>query len=85
MTPALQRWHGCDAEATSLAWEASTGCDSIATIERVYEQTPGGAYVCMTPDCTFVRRDPEKLWRHVHTGHGRSNLPPDDFDPGPWL
>lgn len=74
-----------DVATLSLAWEASTGCDSVATIERIYEQTPGGAYVCVEPGCRFARRDPEALWRHVHTSHGREDLPPEDFDPGPWL
>ena len=84
-SPTVEKWHGADAEATSLAWEAAHGYDSIDTIERVYEQTRGGAYVCMTPGCSFARRDPEAMWRHVHTAHDRDDLPPDDFDPGPWL
>lgn len=79
------RWHGCDADGVSFAWEAAHGYDSIATIERVYERTPAGAYVCMTPGCVFARRDPERLWRHIHTAHGRDDLPPESFDPGPWL
>ncbi len=84
--PSEQRWYGCDAEAASLAWEAAHGYDSIPTIERVYEQTLGGAYVCCYPECAFRRRDAEALWRHVHTAHAPDScLPPDDFDPGPWL
>lgn len=78
-------WHGCDAESTSLAWETAHGFDSIQTIERVYSRTSGGAYECCWPDCEFTRRDAEKMWRHIHTAHGRSDLPPDNFDPGPWL
>lgn len=65
-----------DLEAVSLAWEAATGCDSIAAIERVYDQTSAGAYVCIQPGCSFARRDPAQLWRHVHTAHGRNDLPP---------
>jgi hypothetical protein len=74
-----------DTSDVSLAWEAATGYDSIATIERVYRQTPGGAYECCYPDCMFARRDAETLWRHIHTAHGRNNLPPADFDYGVWL
>ncbi len=80
-----ERWHGADVEATSLAWEAETGCDSIPTIERVYERTSTGAYTCILPGCDVARHSSELLWRHVHTGHGRNDLPPDDFDPGLWL
>lgn len=80
------RWQGESAEWTSLAWEASTGADSIATIERVYDRhADSGAYRCCWPECSFSRRDPEVLWRHVHSAHGRDDLPPADFDPGPWL
>lgn len=79
------RWHGNNAEWTSLGWEAAFGYDSIATIERVYDRSPQGAFLCVWPDCSFARRDPEAMWRHVHTAHSESCLPPDDFDPGPWL
>lgn len=72
-------------EALSFGWEQASGYDSIATIERVYSQTPGGAYRCAFPGCGFVRRDAAAMWLHVHTAHGERTLPPDDFDPGPWL
>jgi hypothetical protein len=72
-------------EAISLAWEKKTGCDSIPTIERVYEQTPSGAYCCVEPGCKIRRRDPRAMWQHVHSSHGREDLPPEDFDPRPWL
>jgi hypothetical protein len=74
-----------DIEAGSLAWEAATGADSIATIERVYDRTSAGAWVCIYPDCSLARHDAAALWRHVHSAHGEPSLPPDDFDPGPWL
>lgn len=77
--------HCVSDEALSLAWEAATGGDSIATIERVYDRTSSGAYVCIYPDCSFTRRDAVVLWRHVHSAHGEPSLPPADFDPGPWL
>lgn len=57
-------------ETVSCAWEQATGADSIPTIERAYDRTPGGAYVCVWPGCDVARRDAEKLWRHVHTAHG---------------
>jgi hypothetical protein len=78
---------GRDIEAISLAWEAKTCCDSIATIERVYDQTPGGAYICCWTGCSFARRDPEALWRHIHSRHGREHddMPPADFDWGAYL
>jgi hypothetical protein len=47
-----------------------TAHDSIATVERVYDRTPSGAFQCPFPDCDFVRRDAEAMWRHVH-GIGR--------------
>lgn len=72
-------------DALSLAWEAASGADSIATIERGYDRAPSGAYVCIWPGCSLARHDPAVLWRHVHTAHGRNGLPPADFDPGPWL
>ena len=72
-------------EALSVAWEAKTGCDSIPTIERVYTRTRTGAYICCHPGCEIARHSSELLWRHIHTKHGRDDLPPDTFDPGPWL
>lgn len=78
-----ERWHGFSLESAALAWEKATGCDSVDTIRRVYPQTRG-AYKCLTPGCSFTCRDAEAMWRHVHTAHGRSDLPPDDFDPGPY-
>lgn len=72
----------------SRAWEVATGVDSIATIERVYERTgtnsQSGAYICVWPGCRFARRDPEKLWRHVHSAHGENGLPPVDWDSTPY-
>lgn len=66
----------------SLAWEAETGCDSIDTIQRLYYTTNGGAFLCCWPGCSFARRDPAALWIHVHSAHGKDDLPPDDFDWG---
>jgi len=66
-----------DLEALSLAWEEQTGCDSIDTIRRIYDTTPHGAYLCVWPRCSFARRDATKMWRHVHTAHGKNDLPPD--------
>ena len=66
-----------DLEKISLEWEKQTGYDSIATIKRVYDQTPNGAYKCVWPDCKFVRKDAAVLWKHVHTGHGTPSLPPN--------
>lgn len=63
-------------EAISRAWEDKTGYDSIATIERVYERRPSGAYVCVWPKCSFARKDSATLWRHVHTAHESGGLPP---------
>lgn len=78
--------HNGDAlSAISFAWEQCSGHDSIDTIERIYPRTERGALRCVWPGCGFVRRDAEAMWRHVHTGHGNNGLPPDDFDPGPWL
>jgi hypothetical protein len=74
-----------DVEAISLAWEAATGADSISTIESVYERTESGAYVCIQPGCEAQEHSAEAMWRHVHGSHGREDLPPADFDPGPWL
>ena len=74
-----------DARTLSLAWEAHTGCDSVDTIERVYMRSWNGAYICCYPDCMFRRRDPEALWKHIHSAHNRDDLPPADFDPGPYL
>lgn len=65
-----------DLEAISLEWEKQTGYDSIATIKRVYTRAPSGAYQCVWPGCEFARQDAAKLWKHVHTGHGTSSLPP---------
>ena len=73
------------AECLSLAWEAATGADSIPTIERMYDRTHTGAYLCVFPDCRFARRDPETVWRHVHSAHGRNDLPPPDVDWGRWF
>jgi len=66
-----------DLRALSLEWEEQTGYDSIDTVERVYPRTKSGAYVCVHPGCSFARRDPVKIWRHTHTGHGRNDLPPE--------
>lgn len=66
------------------AWEIATGCDSIATIERIYDTTPAGSYLCIWPRCRFARRDPAALWRHVHSAHGVDHLPPEHFDPEPY-
>jgi hypothetical protein len=65
--------------AISLEWEKQTGYDSIATIERVYQRSPNGAYVCVWPKCSFARKDSAALWRHVHTAHGEHSLPPDQI------
>lgn len=59
-------WTGQRLRAYSLTVEQRTGSDSIATIERVYEQTPDGAYCCVFPSCEFRRRDPIAMWKHVH-------------------
>jgi hypothetical protein len=78
-------------EAISLAWEAASGMDSISTIERLYDRTPSGAIRCVWPGCSFVRRDPEAMWWHVHDSHPRErgaavcDLPPADFDYGAYL
>lgn len=75
----LHRGHSAIAtRERSLAWEMRTGADSIPTIERVYDQTPSGAYVCIWPGCSFARRNAAALWHHVHSAHGDS-LPPADF------
>jgi hypothetical protein len=66
-----------DLRALSLDWEKMTGFDSIATIERVYARSPGGAYECVWPKCRFARRDAVAMWRHVHTSHGLNSLPPE--------
>lgn len=75
--------------ALSHAWERATGADSIDTIERVYNRTDGGAYECCFPGCSFTRKDPEAMWRHIHGGsHGENfpeSFPPADFDAGMWL
>lgn len=80
-----RRWHGEAIDLVSLAWEGHTGCDSIPTIERLYDRSASGAYLCPFPACGFARKDATAMWRHVHSGHGSNVLPPDDFDPGPWL
>ena len=67
---------GRDLRALSLEWEKQTGNDSIATIERVYGRTRNGAYLCVWPKCSFARKDAVAMWRHVHTAHGPSSLPP---------
>ncbi len=69
--------HDTEERALSLKWEKQTGYDSIPTIERVYERTAKGAYVCVWPACRFARHDAVALWRHVHTAHGPSSLPPE--------
>lgn len=70
----------------SLAWEAKTGYDSIDTIERIYRRTRSGkGYQCIYPRCRTTRRSAVDMWRHVHTAHGKTCLPPADFNPGPWL
>ena len=69
----------------SACWEAASGYDSIKTIERIYDVTGNGAYVCIHPGCAFARKDSAKLWRHVHTKHGKNTLPPAEFDPSPWM
>jgi hypothetical protein len=53
--------------ALSLEREKVTGEDSILTIERAYFRTDSGAYLCPWPECPTVRRDPVKMWRHVHS------------------
>lgn len=68
-----------DIKAVSVAWEFETGFDSIPTIERLYDRRPSGAIECIFPGCTFARREPEKVWRHAHTAHGRNDLPPADY------
>ncbi len=52
----------------SLKLERETNCDSILTIQRVYDGE------CVFPGCHFHTRDSVKMWRHVHFGakHGRS-------------
>ena len=84
---AVRTWPGDDPhiEAISLAWEAKTGADSIPTIERLYERTPSGAIVCCWPECPFCRHDAVLLWRHVHSAHGRDDLPPANFDWGAYF
>jgi hypothetical protein len=52
--------------AISVAREKQTVCDSIPTIERVYDRTANGAFICVWPKCSFSRRDAAKLWRHGH-------------------
>lgn len=61
----------------SLDWEEQTGYDSIPTIERVYDRTTRGGYMCVYPKCSFARLDSIAVWRHVHTKHGSNSLPPD--------
>lgn len=66
----------------SVAWEDESGYDSIPTIERVYDRTPSGAYLCCWPGCKVARRDAGALWVHVHTAHTvDSCLPPDGYKP----
>jgi hypothetical protein len=67
--------------AISLAWEKQTGNDSIPTVERIYDRSDSGAIKCVYPGCSFTRRDAVLVWRHVHTGHGNSSLPPRGFQP----
>lgn len=56
----------------SVSLEQQTGFDSIPTIERVYEESDGGAYLCVFPGCGFKRKDATAMWLHVHFGpHGR--------------
>lgn len=74
-----------DVDVLSLAWEAATGADSVRTIERVYPRSAGGAFQCVVPGCCFARKDPEAMWRHVHSAHGRNDLPHTGFDYGAWL
>lgn len=61
----------------SLEWERQTGADSIPTIERVYEQNTRGAYRCVWLKCNYTDHDAAVMWRHVHTAHGRNDLPPE--------
>jgi hypothetical protein len=73
-----------EVEALSLAWEVETGCDSIPTIRRLYDRSPSGVYLCIWPGCSWGRRNPEQVWRHVHTvSHGGvgAGLPPNGWDP----
>lgn len=59
--------------ALSLRLELDTGCDSIPTIERVYDRTLRGAYECPHPGCRLARMQAAEMWRHVHFGpHGLS-------------
>lgn len=71
--PAVER----DIRAISLDWEERTGYDSIDTIERIYDRSNSGAYLCVWPRCAFSRKDAVALWRHVHTSHGENMLPPE--------
>lgn len=55
-----------DERALSIAWEYATAADSISTIERLYDRSAAGAYICCWPDCRFARRNSASLWRHIH-------------------
>lgn len=67
-------------DGLSFTWEQESGYDSIATIERVYSRTDGGAYACCFPGCAVTRRDLAKLWLHVHGPQHGDALPPADFE-----
>ncbi len=57
-----------DWEGLSVFLEDVTGYDSIPTIERIYDRTPGNAFECAFPGCKFKRRDAQEVWLHIHFG-----------------
>jgi hypothetical protein len=65
----------------SRQWEIVTMCDSIATIEAVYDKSDSGAYMCPVPECDVRRKDSIAMWRHVHTAHYGDQLPPVGWKP----
>lgn len=67
-----------DVVALSVAWEKKTGCDSIPTIERVYDRARSGAFLCPWPKCNVRWHYAGSMWRHVHSAHGRNDLPPEE-------
>lgn len=59
--------------ALSLRLEHDTGHDSVATIERIYDRTLNGSYVCKRIGCRVARKQAVELWLHMHFGvHGWS-------------
>ena len=46
----------------SLDLEALTGYDSVLTVANMIEDT----HQCYMPGCKFKRRNPVRMWQHIH-------------------